>query len=153
MATEAHPGRTAIGRAIYFGVLKELITAHVAVVNEGIAGNRLLSDGPATSLGVSALARFDRDALSVPGITDIVLLEGTNDIGFPGATLGDLSLAHATDAPAVEDIIGAYPAVYFSRACPRYTSDRLYDHAFRRGNNSELPHGSEGAYASSCQSV
>jgi len=78
------------------------------VVNEGIAGNRLLSDGPVASLGISALARFDRDALSVPGVTDIVLLEGTNDIGFPGAALGDLSLAPATTAPAVEDIIGAY---------------------------------------------
>jgi lysophospholipase L1-like esterase len=79
-----------------------------AVVNEGIAGNRLLSDGPVVSLGISAVARFDRDALSVPGITDIVLLEGTNDIGFPGAKLGDLSLAPATDAPTAEDIIGAY---------------------------------------------
>jgi lysophospholipase L1-like esterase len=78
------------------------------VVNEGLAGNRLLSDGPVASLGISALARFDRDGLSVPGVTDIVLLEGTNDIGFPGATLGDLSLAPATDAPTVEDIIGAY---------------------------------------------
>jgi len=40
-----------------------------AVVNEGIAGNRLVDDGPLASLGVSAPARFDRDALSVPGIT------------------------------------------------------------------------------------
>ena len=88
------------------------------VVNEGIAGNRLLSDGPLTSLGISALARFDRDALAVPGITDIVLLEGINDIGFPGATLGDLSLAPATDAPTVEDIIGAYRQ-FISRAHAR----------------------------------
>jgi hypothetical protein len=61
-----------------------------AVVNEGIAGNRLLSDGPMASLGISALARFDRDALLVPGVTHVILLEGTNDIGFPGARLGDL---------------------------------------------------------------
>jgi lysophospholipase L1-like esterase len=92
--------------------------SQVAVVNEGIAGNRLLSDGPVASLGVSDLAPFDRDALSVPGITDIVLLEGTNDIGFPGATLCDLSLATATDAPAVEDIIGAYRQ-FISRAHAR----------------------------------
>jgi lysophospholipase L1-like esterase len=80
----------------------------LAVVNEGIAGNRLLRDGPSASFGVSALARFDRDALSVPGVTDIILLEGTNDIGFPGAKLGDLTLAPAADAPTVEDIITAY---------------------------------------------
>jgi lysophospholipase L1-like esterase len=79
-----------------------------AVVNEGIAGNRLLGDGPIASLGISALARFDRDALSVPGVTDVLLLEGTNDIGFPGARLGDLSLATAADAPTAEEIVGAY---------------------------------------------
>ena len=35
----------------------------VAVVNAGISGNRLLSDG----MGESALARFQRDALDQPG--------------------------------------------------------------------------------------
>jgi lysophospholipase L1-like esterase len=80
----------------------------LAVVNEGIAGNRLLSDGPLASLGVSALARFDRDALSVPGVTHIVLLEGINDIGLPGAKLGDLSLPKLSEAPTAEDLIGAY---------------------------------------------
>jgi lysophospholipase L1-like esterase len=79
-----------------------------AVVNEGMAGNRLLGEGPLASFGVSALARFDRDALSVPGVTDIVLLEGTNDIGFPGAKLGELTLAPVADAPTAEDIIHAY---------------------------------------------
>ena len=79
-----------------------------AVVNEGIAGNRLLSDGPIASLGVSALARFDRDALSVPGVTHIVLLEGINDLGFPGAKLGKLSLADPADVRSAEDLIGAY---------------------------------------------
>ena len=79
-----------------------------AVVNEGIAGNRLLSDGPIASLGVSALARFDRDALSVPGVTHVVLLEGINDLGFPGAKLGNLSLADPADVRSAEDLIGAY---------------------------------------------
>ena len=80
----------------------------ISVVNEGVAGNRLLSDGPLASLGVSALARFDRDALSVAGVTHVVLLEGINDLGFPGAKLGELSLASAADAPTAEDLIGAY---------------------------------------------
>jgi lysophospholipase L1-like esterase len=79
-----------------------------AVVNEGVAGNRLLGDGPIASLGVSALARFDRDALSVPGVTHIVLLEGINDLGFPGAKLGKLSLADPADVRSAEDLIGAY---------------------------------------------
>jgi lysophospholipase L1-like esterase len=80
----------------------------LAVVNEGIAGNRLLGNGPIASFGVSALARFERDALSTTGVTHIVLLEGINDIGFPGAKLGELSLADPADVRSAEDLIGAY---------------------------------------------
>ena len=80
----------------------------LSVVNEGIAGNRLLGDGPLASLGVSALARFDRDALSIPGVTHIVLLEGINDLGFSGARLGELSLAEPADVRTAEDLIAAY---------------------------------------------
>jgi lysophospholipase L1-like esterase len=47
-----------------------------SVVNAGIGGNRLLRYGRAPS----ALARLDRDVLSVPGIKAIILLEGINDI-------------------------------------------------------------------------
>jgi lysophospholipase L1-like esterase len=79
-----------------------------AVVNEGIAGNRLLHDGPLPSLGISALARFDRDALSLPGVTHIVLQEGNNDLGFPGAKLGEVSLADPADMRSAEDLIDAY---------------------------------------------
>jgi lysophospholipase L1-like esterase len=76
----------------------------VAVVNEGIAGNRLLGDG----FGVNALARFDRDVLAVPGVTHVVLLEGINDISFPGAKLGGEYLADPKDMRSAGDIIGAY---------------------------------------------
>jgi lysophospholipase L1-like esterase len=76
----------------------------VAVVNAGIAGNRLLSDG----FGISALARFDRDALTQPGVTHIVLLEGINDIGFPGAKEDGSYLAEPADARSSEDLIDAY---------------------------------------------
>ena len=78
-----------------------------AVVNEGIGGNRLLAEHIA-SLGVSALTRFDRDALSVPGVTHIVLAEGLNDIGMPGAKLGDVSLADPAEVRTADDLIGAY---------------------------------------------
>lgn len=83
-------------------------SSRLSVVNQGIAGNRLLANGPIASLGVSALARFDRDALSVPGVTHIVLLEGINDLGFPGARLAELSLADPADMRSSEDLIGAY---------------------------------------------
>jgi len=47
------------------------------VVNAGISGNRVLHDGGSQN----GLARFDRDALSIAGVTDIALLEGVNDLG------------------------------------------------------------------------
>ncbi len=83
----------------------------LAVVNEGIVGNRLLNDcfmANVGCFGVSALARFDRDALALPGVTHIVLLEGLNDIGFPGAKLGGSYLADPADVCAPEELIGAY---------------------------------------------
>lgn len=49
-----------------------------SVVDEGIGGNRVLTDSPC--FGQSALHRFDRDALSVTGAKDVILLEGINDI-------------------------------------------------------------------------
>ena len=60
-------------------------TANIAVINEGIGGNRLFTD--ATGLaGVGALARFDRDVLSHPGIKWLMILEGINDIGTLAST-------------------------------------------------------------------
>lgn len=55
-----------------------------AVVNAGIAGNRVLR----TNSGPNALARFDRDVLSVPGVKVVILLEGINDIGRGFAPTG-----------------------------------------------------------------
>ena len=55
-----------------------------AVVDEGISGNRVLSNS--VCYGESAEARFERDALSQPGVKDVILLEGVNDIGFSGET-------------------------------------------------------------------
>jgi lysophospholipase L1-like esterase len=50
---------------------------HWGVVNEGISGNRVLADGA----GPSALARLDRDVLSVPGAAYVIVFEGVNDLG------------------------------------------------------------------------
>jgi lysophospholipase L1-like esterase len=61
-------------------------TNPISVVNAGIAGNRILQDGPT---GQSALARLDRDVLDRAGITHVILFEGTNDI-HRGSTSGEL---------------------------------------------------------------
>lgn len=52
-------------------------TKNLAVINEGIGGNRLLHDG----YGPNALARFDRDVLAQSGAKYVIILEGINDIG------------------------------------------------------------------------
>ncbi|MGZ3447050.1 MAG: SGNH/GDSL hydrolase family protein [Myxococcaceae bacterium] len=53
----------------------------VAVVNAGLSGNRLLQDG----YGPSGVKRFDGDVLARPGARWVTVLEGTNDLGFPGS--------------------------------------------------------------------
>ncbi|MGA5703606.1 SGNH/GDSL hydrolase family protein [Peterkaempfera bronchialis] len=52
----------------------------LGVVDLGIASNRLLTDRQGEA-GRSALTRFRGDALTQPGLTDVILLEGINDIG------------------------------------------------------------------------
>lgn len=59
----------------------------VAVVNAGISGARLLSDG----MGVNALARFERDVLAQPGVQSVVVLLGINDIAWPGTAFAPAS--------------------------------------------------------------
>ena len=51
-------------------------TASIAVVNAGIAGNRILNDGRPPYIGPSSLSRFDRDVLDTPGVRSIILLQG-----------------------------------------------------------------------------
>jgi len=53
-------------------------TRHLAVINQGIGGNHLLTDG----IGPSALERFDRDVLAQPGVKYVILFEGVNDLGM-----------------------------------------------------------------------
>ena len=60
-------------------------TSNIAVINEGIGGNRLFTDAAGLA-GVSALARLDRDVFSHPGVKWLMILEGINDIGTLGAT-------------------------------------------------------------------
>src|SRR5215470_669481 len=52
----------------------------LAVADQGIGGNRVLDSS--RCCGASAVARFTRDALDQPGVRDVIVLEGINDIGF-----------------------------------------------------------------------
>jgi lysophospholipase L1-like esterase len=68
-------------------------TANIAVVNQGISGNKVLGDGA----GVSALARFDRDVLAQAGVKWLMILEGINDMN------GAVRAAAAGDTPVTAD--------------------------------------------------
>jgi lysophospholipase L1-like esterase len=61
----------------------------VAVVNSGLGGNRLLAAGASLFYGPSALERFDRDALSIRGVSQVVVLLGINDVVFDAKVTAD----------------------------------------------------------------
>lgn len=72
----------------------------MAVLNAGIGGNRLLSDG----VGPNAVARFDRDVLTPPGVTHLIILEGVNDLG---TLTRDAPVSLEEHGAQVERMIGA----------------------------------------------
>jgi lysophospholipase L1-like esterase len=73
---------------------------HVAIVNEGISGARVLRD----RMGDNALARFDRDVLSQPRADTVVLMMGINDVGWPDTLL----VPKGEPAPSAKDVIAGY---------------------------------------------
>jgi lysophospholipase L1-like esterase len=61
-----------------------------SIVNAGISGNTVSRqpnpyDPTQQCCGAPAPVRLERDVLSIPGVTDVLLLEGTNDLGGDGA--------------------------------------------------------------------
>ncbi|MCS7481460.1 SGNH/GDSL hydrolase family protein [Umezawaea endophytica] len=58
--------------------LAERLHGRFGVLNEGIGGNRVLSDSPC--FGEAATKRFARDVLSRPDVRSVIVLEGINDI-------------------------------------------------------------------------
>ena len=75
----------------------------LAVADEGISGNRVLTSD--LCCGVSAGARFERDALNQPGVRDIIVLEGINDFGFSAVPPNPL-INPVTDVSAAQVIAG-----------------------------------------------
>ena len=76
----------------------------IAVLNEGIGGNRLLHDGT----GPNALARFDHDVLAQAGVRYLIVLEGINDIG---TLTRDADVPDAEHEALVHRMIAAYEQI------------------------------------------
>lgn len=109
-------------------------TANIAVLNEGISGNRLLRD----NAGPSALARFDRDVLARPGVRWVTLLEGINDIGRglgPNPAAGE--------AVTADDVIGAM----------RQLIERAHSHGIRVIGCTLTPYGGAAYYSDAGEQI
>lgn len=73
-------------------------TSQIAVLNQGVGGNRLLHD----FVGTSGAARFDRDVLAQSGAAYVIVLQGNVDLLIPGlignpaevVTVADLIQGH-----------------------------------------------------------
>lgn len=78
---------------------RRMAADNVAVLNAGISGAQLLKDG----MGVNALARFERDVLSQPQLTSVIVLLGINDISWPGT-----AFAQQASAPSLQQMIAGY---------------------------------------------
>lgn len=103
--------------------------AEVAVLNAGIGGNRLLNDG----LGPNALARFDRDVLTPPGVTHVIVLEGVNDLG---TLTRDGPVSPAAHAVLVARMIDAY----------RQIVARAHAHGIKVIGGTIMPYAASGYY-------
>jgi len=77
------------------------VTRGWSIVNAGIGSNRLLHDRPSTS----ALSRFDRDVLSVPGARAVVVMLGINDIQYTHRFPAEAVHA-AEEIAALQQLIG-----------------------------------------------
>lgn len=78
---------------------KRLAPHGMAVLNAGISGARLLSDG----MGVNALARLERDVLTQPGVRSLVVMLGINDIAWPGT-----AFARDAQRPTLAALVAGY---------------------------------------------
>lgn len=72
----------------------------VAVLNVGIGGNRLLYGGA----GQSGLARFGADVLGQSGVTHVIVLMGTNDIGRTAFIGAPGQVVPASEIPTPEQL-------------------------------------------------
>jgi lysophospholipase L1-like esterase len=97
-------------------------TENVAVLNQGIGGNRVLRNG----LGPNMLARLDRDVIAQPGVRWLIILEGINDLGTAAG-----ARAEGWPAATAADIIAAFDQAI----------TRAHDHGIKVYGGTIMPYG------------
>jgi lysophospholipase L1-like esterase len=114
------------------------------VVNMGISGNRVLENGA----GESALARFDRDVLSVPGGSYVIVFEGINDLGLGfGHFQGPLAAAFQNLVPANKPTAAAMIAGY------RQIITRAHTRGLKVIGATITPYGGAGYYSAEGEAI
>lgn len=111
--------------------LAHRLAGKMAVLNEGIGGNRVLLNG----LGPDALSRLDRDVLAIPGVQDVIVLEGINDIGVLSR---DKDATAADYAQLVTQLEQAY----------RQIVERAHSHGIKVFGGTIMPFAGNGYYHS-----
>ncbi len=81
---------------------KRLSPHRIAVINSGISGNRLLTDG----MGDSALDRLKKEVFQYSGVKTLIVLVGINDISWPGT-----AFASKQEIPTFEALTQGYKRV------------------------------------------
>ena len=81
---------------------KRLSPHQIAVINSGISGNRLLTDG----MGDSALKRLNSEVFQYSGVKTLIVLVGINDISWPGT-----AFAPKQQIPTFEALTQGYKRV------------------------------------------
>jgi len=83
--------------------LAKRLSAHqVAVINSGISGNRLLTDG----MGDSVLKRLNSEVFQYSGVKSLIVLIGINDISWPST-----AFASKQQIPSFEALTEGYQRV------------------------------------------
>jgi lysophospholipase L1-like esterase len=59
---------------------RRFLRSKISVVNAGLSGNQLV-EATDPEAGPSGLTRLQNDVLDVPGVTDVIIEEGINDLG------------------------------------------------------------------------
>ena len=85
--------------------LEDACPGAFVVVNAGIGGNMVTSDGRSPSL----VSRLERDVLAMPGVTHVVLMAGLNDVrqkgparDRPGAGVDEVAAGYRQAAQALQ---------------------------------------------------
>jgi len=104
-------------------------TRDMAVLNAGIGGNRLRLDGA----GPNALARFEREVLTPPGVTHLLVIEGINDLG---TLTRDAPATPEQHAALVREMIGVLQQI----------AVRARAHGIRVIGGTIMPDGASGYY-------